>query len=91
MSPSTKPPFHGYDAPKMPIPPSLPEERLQARASVRRAIVTGRLKTEPCEVCGASDIVTAHHHDYSRHLDVVWLCYRHHVALHRFDPKALKP
>jgi hypothetical protein len=34
-------------------------------------------------VCGTQDRVQAHHEDYSRPLDVVWLCPTHHKARHR--------
>lgn len=53
----------------------------QARRKVRDAVSTGKLIRQPCEVCGHSP-VEAHHDDYSRPLDVRWLCKRHHVELH---------
>lgn len=52
-----------------------------ARASVRRAIASGRLQRMPCEVCGEVQ-VDAHHDDYSRALEVRWLCRRHHLEVH---------
>lgn len=52
-----------------------------ARRKVRSAIVAGKLKRQPCEVCGASR-VHAHHDDYSKPLAVRWLCHPHHVAHH---------
>lgn len=36
----------------------------------------------PCEVCGTDERVHAHHHDYSRPLDVRWLCFRCHKGSH---------
>lgn len=53
----------------------------KARWLVRRAIKAGRLTRKPCEICGASP-TEAHHDDYSRPLDVRWLCKRHHVEHH---------
>lgn len=52
--------------------------RDQARAAVRAGVIArGR-----CEVCGRPD-THAHHEDYSRPLDVRWLCPEHHGELHR--------
>ena len=58
------------------------KDRHQAHAKVRRAVVAGTLKKQPCQECG-SDKVEAHHHDYSKPLDVVWLCSKCHHAKHR--------
>jgi hypothetical protein len=56
-------------------------ERKAARHAVDYALTAGRLKRELCVKCG--DKAQAHHEDYSRPLDVVWLCARHHRELHR--------
>lgn len=55
--------------------------RHEARWRARRAIKSGRLKPLPCEICGANE-VHAHHDDYSRPLDVRWLCPTHHREHH---------
>lgn len=52
-----------------------------ARWKVHRAIEAGRLRKQLCEVCGSPD-TQAHHDDYSRPLDVRWLCRVHHVEYH---------
>lgn len=54
--------------------------RIAARVAVRNAIRRGELVKGQC-FCGATR-VQAHHHDYSKPLDVVWLCHQHHVELH---------
>lgn len=41
----------------------------------------GRLVPEPCEVCGSLE-VHAHHDDYSKPLEVRWLCPTHHSEYH---------
>lgn len=52
-----------------------------AHQKVRRAVKSGKLTREPCEVCG-SEIVHAHHDDYSKPLEVRWLCPHHHSVEH---------
>lgn len=58
-------------------------DRRAAHDAVRLAIRRGALVREPCEVCGSTEHLDAHHEDYSKPLDVVWLCRRHHAARHR--------
>jgi hypothetical protein len=57
-----------------------PEKR-KAMDAVSNAIRTGRLARQGCEVCG--DRAHAHHDDYSKPLDVRWLCSQHHTDHHR--------
>jgi hypothetical protein len=56
-------------------------EKIKARAAVHRALKSGLLSKAPCETCGSST-VEAHHHDYSKPLDVHWLCKACHVKSH---------
>lgn len=55
-------------------------ERKRANTAVNNAVRDGRLKKQPCWVCGEKAV--AHHPDYSRPLDVVWLCQPHHKQTH---------
>jgi hypothetical protein len=55
--------------------------RIRANSAVNTAIRSGRLRKQPCEICGARK-VEAHHADYSRPLDVRWLCRLHHSQVH---------
>ena len=55
-------------------------ERVSARLKVCRAIANGKLSRQPCDVCGAPAL--AHHTDYSKPLEVRWLCPLHHKQLH---------
>lgn len=57
-------------------------ERRKAHLAVQAEVSAGRMKRLPCQVCGAADPVEAHHEDYSKPLDVVWLCVRHHRMRH---------
>lgn len=54
--------------------------RAKANAMVNAATRKGLLKKQPCLVCGGKAV--AHHPDYDRPLDVVWLCQPHHKAAH---------
>lgn len=48
-----------------------------------RGVAAGNLTPEPCLFgCGGTP-VEAHHHDYSKPLDVTWLCVRHHRLAHK--------
>lgn len=55
-------------------------ERKRAAEAVGKAIRDGRIKRQPCWVCGEK--AQAHHPDYSQPLDVVWLCVMHHRQAH---------
>ena len=59
-----------------------PERRL-AHRKVSQAVHAGLLTRKPCEVCGSDKHIHAHHDDYDRPLDVVWLCPVHHFERHR--------
>ena len=57
-------------------------DRMKVKDAVRYAIKVGKLVKTPCHVCGKEQ-VEGHHPDYSRPLDVVWLCKEHHLAIHK--------
>ena len=57
-----------------------PEKRA-AHVAVGNAVRDGRLVRLGCEVCG-SERSEAHHDDYTKPLDVRWLCRRHHADAH---------
>ena len=56
----------------------------QARANdlVAKHLKRGSLVAGPCARCGKAGKVQAHHEDYSRPLDIVWLCYECHLEVH---------
>ena len=54
-----------------------------ARTAVAYAIRTGRMMRKPCEFCGSLRS-QAHHDDYTRPFDVMWLCQAHHAGRHAF-------
>lgn len=53
-----------------------------AHIAVGNAIRDRKLIKQPCEVCGVED-VQAHHCDYNKPLEVMWLCVKHHVEWHK--------
>lgn len=57
--------------------------KAKARTMVSNRIRRGQLERQPCEVCAATEGVQAHHDDYSKPLDVRWLCRKHHGEVHR--------
>jgi hypothetical protein len=54
--------------------------RSAANMILNNAIMRGKVKAYPCFVCGAK--AHAHHPDYDRPLDVIWLCPKHHKEAH---------
>jgi hypothetical protein len=58
-------------------------DKYKAHNAVSNGIRDGKLKKGKCSVCGTDKRVHAHHHDYRKPLDVVWLCSQHHSQLHR--------
>lgn len=59
-------------------------ERYRAHNAANNAIRDGKLKRKrSCEKCGSRKSLHKHHVDYSRPLDVIWLCARCH-ALEKF-------
>ena len=54
----------------------------RAHNVVAKALLKGLLFRGACE-CGCSEPVQAHHDDYSRPLDVRWVCDRRHKEIHR--------
>jgi predicted Zn-ribbon and HTH transcriptional regulator len=55
----------------------------KANAAVFRAVKSGILvRPAVCEKCGLSENIQAHHEDYSKPLDIEWLCLRCHKGRH---------
>lgn len=57
---------------------------MKARANHKTswAISSGKITKEPCNVCGTTNKVEAHHEDYSKPLAITWLCRKHHLEVH---------
>lgn len=57
-------------------------DRRKASHIVSNAVRDGKLTKTPCHICGVEK-VEGHHPDYSKPLNVVWLCTEHHKEVHR--------
>ncbi len=58
------------------------KRRVAAHNAVRNAIKNGSLVKKPCERC-ESEKSLAHHEDYDKPLDVMWLCQPCHKQRHK--------
>jgi hypothetical protein len=60
-----------------------------ARAYLREYIKRGKIVRKPCEVCGELKS-EPHHADYDKPLEVIWLCRKHHLELHKKENNEAK-
>lgn len=59
-------------------------EKIKARSIIYRMIKRGWLsRPTSCNKCGINEKTEAHHADYSKPLDVIWVCKKCHVAIHK--------
>ncbi len=59
-------------------------QRLEAYRTITRTRQQGLLMPEPCADCGLpAKYSQAHHEDYSRPLEVIWLCPSCHMTRHQ--------
>jgi len=66
-------------------------EKALAHDAVRRAIEARRLIPGPCAHCGCTKRIHGHHTDYSKPLQVIWLCKPCHIQEHvRLSREALQ-
>jgi len=62
-------------------------EKHNARNKVYRAVKSGKLKREPCEVCGDPKSEAHHYRGYEFPLDVQWLCRKHHIEAEKIKDR----
>lgn len=64
--------------------------KVKARRAVSSALRSGKIKkSSECNVCKTSnERIEAHHRDYSKPLEIEWLCRKCHVDLHRREGSA---
>ncbi len=57
------------------------KEAARVHQKVKRAVKAGKLTRQPCRDCDNPN-THAHHTDYTKPFDVIWLCAVHHIAEH---------
>lgn len=55
--------------------------KMAARIALHQAIRSRKVVRQPCSICGDPKS-HGHHSDYSKPLDVIWLCRSHHAEWH---------
>lgn len=56
----------------------------KAQGILNRELRSGKItKPESCSICGITGKIHAHHDDYTKALDVMWLCPACHSRVHR--------
>lgn len=59
----------------------------RAHTALSNAVRDKRILKEPCAICGATKNIHGHHKDYSKPLEVTWLCARCHHRIHATFPE----
>ena len=58
-------------------------DRYRAKCAVNSAVQNGTIdKPDFCSVCFGKGVIHGHHHDYTKPLDVQWLCQPCHINVH---------
>lgn len=66
-------------------------EKNEARRKLQNAVRLGKVvRPSTCQNCGKDCKPAGHHSDYTKPLDVDWLCNHCHVARHFYTPKSKK-
>lgn len=67
-------------------------DKVKSRANylVNYNLKKGIIKKQPCEVCGRTDYVEAHHKDYEKPFEINWLCIEHHNERDALDETCYK-
>ena len=64
--------------------------KYKAHSALNNAVRSGKIsKPEACEECGSTFALNGHHDDYSKPLDVRWLCSACHRQWHATNGEAL--
>jgi hypothetical protein len=59
-------------------------EKAAARIAIRKALLNGSIiRPSNCSRCDVECVPDGHHDDYSKPLEVIWLCRRCHIEHHR--------
>lgn len=60
----------------------------RVRAKAQRAFLSGLILKHDCAICKSKDS-EMHHPDYSKPLEVIWLCEKCHNNLHALERKSI--
>ncbi len=63
--------------------------KYRAKSIVNRAVRAKKLFSQPCYECGSIDSPHAHHDDYSKPLNIRWLCPPCHSKWHKENGEGL--
>ena len=58
-------------------------DKYKAHMAINNGKRAGLVTKKPCEVCGTTKRLESHHDDYSKPLEVRWLCSVHHSEIHK--------
>lgn len=61
------------------------DNKRKSRELLRYRVYSGDIKKLPCTFCGNINS-NAHHEDYSKPFEVIWLCRKHHMLVHKKYP-----
>ncbi len=65
---------------------SLNRDKAKAHSRLRRAVLAGKIiRPSLCSKCGTACKPHGHHMDYTKPLEVIWLCCPCHGVIHRED------
>jgi len=59
---------------------TLHKDKVNARKKIFIALRNKSIEKKPCIKCGKT-LVEAHHEDYSKPLEIIWLCKKHHIEV----------
>lgn len=68
--------------PKMPSEVEVKNQKRAAHAATTKALRSRRLVPRACQNCLSPENIHAHHEDYEKPLEVLWLCASCHKRLH---------
>lgn len=63
-------------------------KKSNARSYLHVYIKRGKIEKQHCKVCNDLN-AEPHHYDYSKPLEVIWLCRIHHLELHKLNNNTL--
>lgn len=67
-------------------------EKINAQNQLRDHVKRGNIiKPSKCSICASDKWIEAHHADYTKPLDVVWLCKKCHVSIHKGFKDRVQP